>query len=237
MSQNVTSSPPSRAKAASETDNQLNLHQPVFNQQPLGTRTNLEFGSPVQHKTEAIETKPQRQTRSPSIDNITNVTYPCPTSSTVKRNRQSESNSRNLSNQPTMTGDTFVHGANMTLSELLTDAFVWFAKPRRGVAQPQMASLYRAVPSEQRLHSLESLLFGCGWHPDELTGCDWIRRGVIFVDDSDDTGKHWKRYTLEKLEERKEIICREKKVEEIRGKSIWVLDCRTLSVDAESQGI
>jgi hypothetical protein len=48
---------------------------------------------------------------------------------------------------------------------------------------------------------MEWLLMGFGWHQDTKIICNWVECGIVFVDDSEDGGKEWKRYALEMLRE------------------------------------
>jgi hypothetical protein len=63
------------------------------------------------------------------------------------------------------------------------------------------------------VHSLETLLIGCGWSGDNI-GCEWVQRGVIFVD-HDET---WKEYIKKVLGDTN-----------VRGKPILVFDSRVLA--------
>jgi hypothetical protein len=67
-------------------------------------------------------------------------------------------------------------------------AVAWFAKP---IGKPCSSYLKwkKRFPREQRLHSLPSLLAGCGWTGD---GGAVIKQGVVVIDKCDESGEKWK---------------------------------------------
>jgi hypothetical protein len=64
----------------------------------------------------------------------------------------------------------------------------WFAKPT-GKPCSSYLKWKKRFPREQRLHSLSSLLTGCGWTGD---GSAVIKQGVIIIDECDESGGKWK---------------------------------------------
>lgn len=75
----------------------------------------------------------------------------------------------------------------------------WFAKPASEGRQPCLfwTSWKRQIPRERRLHSLTSLLAGCGWITSNTNRCAVrVERGIIVVDECDGG---WKTSVLESL--------------------------------------
>ena len=105
----------------------------------------------------------------------------------------------------------------------LEHALVWFAKSSDHSSGPSHWSSNNSIPRQQRLHSIESLLTGCGWDIDDA-GSAWAKRGVIFVDESDDMGKEWMSYTMEAIEERQARLINSKA---LSRKPIWIFDIKT----------
>ena len=71
---------------------------------------------------------------------------------------------------------------------LVESAVAWFAKPM-GKPCPSYLKWKKRFPREQRLHSLPSLLAGCGWTGD---GCAVIKQGVVIIDKCDESGGKWR---------------------------------------------
>jgi len=67
-------------------------------------------------------------------------------------------------------------------------AVAWFAKPT-GKPCSSYLKWKKRFPREQRLHSLPSLLAGCGWTGD---GGAVIKQGVVVIDKCDESGEKWK---------------------------------------------
>lgn len=89
------------------------------------------------------------------------------------------------------------------------ESLVWFA-PQAGkdlFACPSVAAWKKRIPRERRLHSLDSLLMGCGEGR-------YGKQGVIIVDECDENGTKWK-----------EVIA--ERVGEIPARSILIYGCRT----------
>lgn len=108
--------------------------------------------------------------------------------------------------------------------KFLREAFVWFAQPYnspRPVWRPPTSDLLAA---SSHLHSLESLLLGCGWEAGNVVS--QMKYGVVFVDDSTVDGKSWNEYTMKTLGERHRSLA---------GTSvmpIWVFDAKLLGFEA-----
>jgi DNA ligase-4 len=107
----------------------------------------------------------------------------------------------------------------------LENALIWVAKPRAGEGPPYSShqSWVRTLPRRQRLHSVESLFFGCGWSKDCI-GSSWVERGVIFIDASNDEGRKWRTYVLEVAEEQRRSLPNGQ-----TRKPIWIFDLETWS--------
>lgn len=103
-----------------------------------------------------------------------------------------------------------------SMTSFLLSSLVWLAKPCGSSCPSWRPSSGQIVPQGHRVHSLETLLIGCGWSEDGGC-CEWVQRGVIFVDHD----KTWKEYIRKRLEETK-----------ARGRPIWVFDCKILAYDA-----
>jgi hypothetical protein len=117
----------------------------------------------------------------------------------------------------------------------LEHALVWFAKP----SGRSDLSWKNCVPQQQRLHSVNSLLTGCGWHTDDR-GSVWAERGVIFVDESDEMGKTWKSYAMKAIEERRARLTTIGPSKSLPRKPIWVFDIKTWTFgncDIQSQAL
>jgi len=123
---------------------------------------------------------------------------------------------------------------NDPISMFLDTALVWFGRScnaNRSLVRPLLCK--RLVPADHLLHSLESLLVGCGWNAqdgEEIKLCGWVERGVIIIDTSESHGNDWRVYALGILEERRAMCANRKK-----GKPIWVFDATTLGPDAATK--
>ncbi|KAG5653322.1 hypothetical protein H0H81_001062 [Sphagnurus paluster] len=104
----------------------------------------------------------------------------------------------------------------------LDNALVWFAKPHGRSWQ-----LNNPIPRQKRLHSLESLLTGCGWYLG-VSRSAWAKRGIIIVDESDVVGKEMSLQLLNTLKERQHTL----PPEQLRS-TIWIIDRRHWTMDAE----
>jgi len=65
-------------------------------------------------------------------------------------------------------------------------AVAWFAKPT-GKPCSSYLKWKKRFPREQRLHSLSSLLAGCGWTGEVAV----IKQGVVVIDKCDEGGEKW----------------------------------------------
>jgi len=74
---------------------------------------------------------------------------------------------------------------------------IWLAQPAGVHHHPSfcMIAWKKRIPRERRLHSLDSLLLGCGW----ATGATSGRQGIILVDECSDNWDKWKTLVLEKV--------------------------------------
>ena len=103
----------------------------------------------------------------------------------------------------------------------IQDSLVWFAD--RHISVSASLALKRAVPRQHRLHSVESLLLGCGWHTDS-PGAMSVGRGVVFVDDK----VGWRDTVLRLIEERRSKLSPNQP-----RKTIWIFDIHTWDFERE----
>ncbi|KAF8159724.1 hypothetical protein B0H34DRAFT_704613 [Crassisporium funariophilum] len=75
----------------------------------------------------------------------------------------------------------------------------WFAQSANGGSRscPNWAKWKKLIPRTQRLHSLDSLLLGCGWTADVAQ--TEIERGIIVLELCAEAGSQWKGPVLETL--------------------------------------
>ncbi|KAG5641976.1 hypothetical protein DXG03_003829 [Asterophora parasitica] len=109
----------------------------------------------------------------------------------------------------------------------LENALVWLAKPRGKSSPGSKWTLQRSIPREQQLHSIESLLTGCGWCVG-THGTIWAKKGVIFIDENDVTSKILARDALEMINERARTLPAEQP-----RKTIWIFDRGDWTLEAE----
>lgn len=100
-------------------------------------------------------------------------------------------------------------------------SLVWFADWRISVSAS--LALKKAVPRLRRLHSVESLLLGCGWHADSPEAIS-VERGVVFVDDT----MGWRDTVLGLIEERRSKLSPNRP-----RKTIWIFDIHTWDFERE----
>jgi DNA ligase-4 len=110
--------------------------------------------------------------------------------------------------------------------KFVQDAFVWFAQPCNAPCPPWRPPAKELLAGAYRLHSLESLLTGCGWQGQGMNSSR-IKRGVIFIDESTIHGRSWKDYALKTLHERYELLTRD-----VERGGIWVFDAKLLGYEA-----
>lgn len=84
--------------------------------------------------------------------------------------------------------------------EFLQNALVWFAKPRS-----ESWGVRNLIPRQQRVHSVEAFLAGCGWCT-ESSGAHWVEKGVIFVDYHTVAAKDIARRALEMIDDRFRVL-------------------------------
>ncbi|KAI8985616.1 hypothetical protein BD414DRAFT_60158 [Trametes punicea] len=83
-----------------------------------------------------------------------------------------------------------------TIHQFLQDSAVWLARPHGTPRPVWRAPSHAVIAAGCQLQSLPALLVACGWEP--APSCSWARRGVVFVDESEDDGA-WFSSTLEAL--------------------------------------
>ena len=114
-----------------------------------------------------------------------------------------------------------------TLHTFLQDAAVWLARPATSSRPSWRAPSHTVIPLGGQLHSLDALLFACGWG--EAAPCSWVNRGVVFVDDADDA-RAYKELALSELATRRMQLLRQECT--TRCKPIFVLSMALLGYDA-----
>ncbi|KAF7430590.1 hypothetical protein PC9H_006298 [Pleurotus ostreatus] len=116
-----------------------------------------------------------------------------------------------------------------TLEDFLRHSLIWVARNK------PTTTAYPNIPSDNELHSLESVFIGCGWSKDiqGTSTSSWVRQGVIFVEDST-----WHRYVMDAIYQRKQSMTMsptrgKDKVDgsTSRRKPIWVFDCKVLGME------
>jgi DNA ligase 4 len=114
--------------------------------------------------------------------------------------------------------------ASKPIVTFVKDAFVWFAQPCNTPRPTWRPPIKDLLGLSCRLHSLESLLTGCGWQSQGVA----MKHGVVFVDQSTSYGgRSWKEYTLKTLQERHALL-----TPATRRNPIWVFDVVLLGFDA-----
>lgn len=106
----------------------------------------------------------------------------------------------------------------------LRDAFVWFAQPFNSPRPTWRPATQNFLAASSRLHSLESLMLGCGWQGG-VAGR--MKYGVVFVDDSSASGKSWKAYALKMLQDKHASLA-----PGISVMPIWVFESNVLGFEA-----
>ena len=106
----------------------------------------------------------------------------------------------------------------------IQDALVYFARCSKTPCPPWRVSSKHLMTRTSRVHTLESLLAGCGWQgaivPSKKT------HGIIFVDETTEHGKDWKQYALETLQEKHSQL-----VQKSGYLPIWVFEEQVLAFD------
>jgi len=116
--------------------------------------------------------------------------------------------------------------ASKPMIRFLRDAFVWFAQPCNAPRPAWRPPTKDLLVGATQLHSLESLLAGCGWQVNG-TASNRMKYGVVFVDDSSTHGKSWKEYASKTLQERHALL-----TSDARRNQVWVFDVKLLGFDA-----
>ncbi|KAJ3484873.1 hypothetical protein NLI96_g5327 [Meripilus lineatus] len=115
-----------------------------------------------------------------------------------------------------------LHEATTGKRDFLEDAVVWIAKPNDVPRCPPSAC---SIPTGHRLNTLNALLIACGWTDIETNNvCDWVQKGVIFVDE----GSDWKSYPLMRLMDKRSSIVNSLEYPMKRVKTVWILSSRLL---------
>lgn len=112
----------------------------------------------------------------------------------------------------------------------LRDAFVWFAQPCNTPRPTWRPATQDLVAASSRLHSLESLMLGCGWQSGNIPSR--MKYGVVFVDDSTASGRSWKEYALRTLQEKHASL-----TPGTGAIPIWVFKANVLEFEALEQEV
>jgi DNA ligase-4 len=127
-----------------------------------------------------------------------------------------------LPTHPTSTSNVY---ASRPIIKFVQDAYVWFAQPCNAPRPTWRPPTKDLLVGATRLHSLESLLAGCGWQAGGAVPSR-IKRGVVFIDESTSDRKSWKEYALKTLQERHALLA-----PQTTRKQIWVFDAKLLGLD------
>ncbi|RPD64481.1 hypothetical protein L226DRAFT_545021 [Lentinus tigrinus ALCF2SS1-7] len=115
----------------------------------------------------------------------------------------------------------------VTLHRFLQDSVVWLARPH-GTARPLWrAPSHSVVPTGNHVNTLDAVMIACGW--DSTPPCGWAKRGVIFVDVSEQAQGFLKN-TLNELASRRAALLERKMT--ARCKPILILNMKMLAYDA-----
>lgn len=179
---------------------------------------------------------PNKLIKGPSVINTPRLSGSSPTED---NNQNSESSSHRPEQQVVSNGGSIqvgnVSGADNAMSQFLQDAVVWFAKSSHCPRPLGQAHSTRTIPIGQRLNTLGSLLTACGWQGIDSSGaCQWVRKGVIFVDDNETESTEWKSYLVPTLAEKRAAMVSYGTQEppEHQPKPIWVFSSRVLGLPA-----
>lgn len=112
---------------------------------------------------------------------------------------------------------------NEDLNAFAQDAIVYFAQCSKTPCPSWRLSSRHLMTRASRVHTLESLLAGCGWQgtiivPRKKT------HGIVFVDEATERGRDWKRYALKTLQEKHSQL-----VQKSGYLPIWILEERVLA--------
>lgn len=94
-----------------------------------------------------------------------------------------------------------------TMGAILQNAVVWFARSSTTQRPSWRKASHHVVPHGQQVHSLDSFLLACAWITVGATACSWAERGVVFVDDTEES-LQWQDFPMRTLLERRSEIVR-----------------------------
>ncbi|KAI0955281.1 hypothetical protein AcW1_006907 [Taiwanofungus camphoratus] len=124
------------------------------------------------------------------------------------------------------------HYATGPMGKFLRNTVVWLARPSSSPRPSWKVPSHLIIPAGQMVHGLNCFLQACGWCIPDLStpGCEWIQRGVVFIDDNnEDDGKQWMDYAL------KTLIKRRASLVSLTGtgksKPVWVFSMKLLSFE------
>lgn len=129
------------------------------------------------------------------------------------------------------TSTTTTDFASTPIGRFLRDAVVWLATPGNAPRPAWRVPSKLIFPTGQQVHSLESVFQACNWGTGrDVDVCDWAKKGVIFVDDTQGSGERsWTAYPLRPLTERRSTLLHAN--DAASSKPIWVFSVTMLSYD------
>ena len=114
-----------------------------------------------------------------------------------------------------------------TLHRYLQDSVVLLARPHGSARPSWRAPSFSVIPRGNQVHTLEAVMIACGW--DATPPCSWAKRGVVFVDASDESHTLLKGILAELAGQRTALLKRRS----VAGlKPILVFDMKMLAYDA-----
>ncbi|KAF9457521.1 hypothetical protein BDZ94DRAFT_1272939 [Collybia nuda] len=111
------------------------------------------------------------------------------------------------------------------------NALIWVMKPQKSdrACYNAYRSWIHALTQRQKIHSVDSLLAGCGWSKG-TPGSSWVEHGIIILDSCTEQGKKWQEYVLEVVEQQRRNLL---VANEQTRKPIWMIDSKTMLLSAD----
>ncbi|TFK32795.1 hypothetical protein BDQ12DRAFT_691997 [Crucibulum laeve] len=101
------------------------------------------------------------------------------------------------------------------------ESLIWFSDKRRVKSCLSCSSWRNSISRSQYLHTLDAVLSGCGWSSEDGSST-WMKRGIIFIHDHEQTGKKSAEEILETLS-----LCKDLNINGRPRKPIWIFGCGT----------
>ncbi|PCH44474.1 hypothetical protein WOLCODRAFT_105197 [Wolfiporia cocos MD-104 SS10] len=120
------------------------------------------------------------------------------------------------------------------LGMFLHDAIVWLPRTQVASRPSWRVPSSQIVPTGHQVHGLESFLQACNWTEthDHARGCDWIKRGVVFIDDIG-AGKEWLDFPVKMLIDRRSSLLH--RDEHTTFTPIWIFSIKLLGYEELSK--